>query len=209
MRLWEREIVEALAGKVRAFSVEQIERTWWTESRAGRRQAKDSIRRLERAGWLEVRRVIARAVLPLAAPILCWRPGEPAPEFLDIAKLLHQRSGGFATATTVCLPTKQTKALFGAASTANRFKLTQTTHDLHVAEVFLKYRADGFDVGRCWIGEDNLPRYWPIAARPDALLLDDIGVVICAVEYGGDYSPERLQSFHSAFSRSGLAYELW
>ena len=37
MKAWEREVLEALAGKVRAFSVEQVRGAWWPPSQSGMR----------------------------------------------------------------------------------------------------------------------------------------------------------------------------
>jgi hypothetical protein len=83
------------------------------------------------------------------------------------------------------------------------------THDLQVAEIFLRYRACGLDVLQCWVGEDVFPRRWRTTARPDALLLDAQGKFLRAVEYGGDYTPQRMWTLHRALAYVGLSYEIW
>ena len=81
------------------------------------------------------------------------------------------------------------------------------THDLHVSEVFLRYRSMGRQ--HEWCSEDQLAKGWPIRERPDAVLVDDDRDIVRAVEYGGDYSAERLAELHSGFSSVGLNYEIW
>jgi len=82
------------------------------------------------------------------------------------------------------------------------------THDLNVAELFLHYRREGLPNHR-WTSEDRLPRDWPIPERPDAVVRDDAGEIIRAVEYGGDYPASRLAELHAGLSRIGLSYEVW
>ena len=101
----------------------------------------------------------------------------------------------------------RTIVLFGQGR-APSVKLTQMTHDLHVSEVYLRYRTDGLS-SRHWLSEDRLPREWPLRERPDAVLSDDEGRVHRAVEYGGNYPPKRLAELHAALSSIELAYEIW
>lgn len=89
-----------------------------------------------------------------------------------------------------------------------RIKLTQMTHDLHVGEVLLSYRRRGYDLRR-WVGEDYFPATWPLRERPDALLIDERGRFSRVIEYGGDYSVDRLLKSHQAAARVDLAYEIW
>ena len=111
--------------------------------------------------------------------------------------------------TTVVTATRKTHNLFGRGVVPRRPKLTQITHDLHVAEVFLAYCTRGFDVQRRWVLEDYFPDTWPIREQPDAILLDEEGKFLRAVEYGGDYSVERLEKLHHALARIWLPYEIW
>ena len=86
-------------------------------------------------------------------------------------------------------------------------KLTQMTHDLHVSEVFLRYRRRGQQAA--WRSEDQLPSNWPLRSRPDAVLCNESGEIVHAVEYGGDYSATRLIELHVGFSEIDLSYEIW
>jgi hypothetical protein len=82
------------------------------------------------------------------------------------------------------------------------------THDLSVSELYLHYRKRGLP-GRCWTSEARLGRDWPIKERPDAVLRDEAGAIVRALEYGGDYTARRLAELHSGLSSIGLPYEIW
>ena len=97
---------------------------------------------------------------------------------------------------------------FGHGGAGAQIKLTQMTHDLHVGEVLLSYRRRGYDLRR-WVGEDYFPTTWPLRERPDALLIDERGQFSRVIEYGGDYSADRLLKLHRAVARIDLAYEIW
>ena len=57
-----------------------------------------------------------------------------------------------------------------------------------------------------WCSEDQLPASWPIRERPDAVLLDDRGEIARAIEYGGDYSSQRLTELHNGFSDDAIGF---
>ena len=82
------------------------------------------------------------------------------------------------------------------------------THDLNVSEIYLHYRKSGLP-NRCWISEDRLPHDWPLRERPDALLRNNDGQIVRAVEYGGDYPATRLAELHVGLSSIGIGYEIW
>ena len=209
MKIWEQEIVTALARAVRGFSLEQITRTWWSASHHGRRRARQAMRRLAEAGWLEWHDVLARPICELHKPVISWTHGHEAPPWDDVARILHRRAQASASVMSVVTASQRARNLFSNAHGGRPLKLTQVTHDLHVAEVFLRYRASGLNVSQRWVGEDNLPAHWPIRQRPDALLLENNGRPFRAVEYGGDYSPQRLENLHAGLAYLGLSYEIW
>ena len=72
-----------------------------------------------------------------------------------------------AAVTTVITATRKTHTLFGRGVVKCRPKLTQMTHDLQVAEIFLAYRHRGFDLREHWVLEDHFPHTWPIRVQPD------------------------------------------
>jgi hypothetical protein len=162
---------------------------------------------LEANGWLQMNRSLARPVCELHRPLLTWSPGDRAPDFWRLSRVLHKRSMQNASLTTFVFASPKSLVLF-AQGRAPSVKLTQMTHDLQVAEVYLKYRTDGLS-SRHWISEDRLPRDWPLRERPDATLTDDDGRIYRAVEYGGNYPPSRLTELHDGLASIELTYEIW
>ena len=131
------------------------------------------------------------------------------PDFHSLSELLHKRAMVPAKLVTIIFSTNKSTALFGKGALP-KIKLTQMTHDLHLAEVFLIYRLRGLPMDE-WIGEDNFPGSWSLRQRPDGLLRRADGTIYRAIEYGGDYAPERLRELHDGFSSCStkLAYEVW
>lgn len=210
MNPWEHKLLDVLANHVRFLAVGQLARASFAGQRLSGRRAAHAALTLADSGWLRLAKVLARPLQHLHQPLCQWRHTEPVPDFVVLSRRLHQRASLSAALTTIASATAKTCMLFGATrSSAARVKLTQTTHDLQVAEVFLRYVARGFAPGMHWVGEDNLPDTWPIRQRPDALLVDDAGQYVRAVEYGGDYSEERLIDLHRGLSTIPLSYEIW
>jgi hypothetical protein len=82
------------------------------------------------------------------------------------------------------------------------------THDLNVAELYLHHRRGGLPAC-CWTAEDRLPGSWPLKERPDAVVRNQTGDLVRAVEYGGDYPASRLEELHAGLASIRLAYEIW
>ena len=210
MNPWEHELLDVLANHVRFLAVAQLARASFSGQRLSGRRAAHTALTLADSGWLRLAKVFARPLQSLSQPLCQWRHAEPVPDFAVLSRRLHRRASLSAALTTIVTATAKTCTLFGATrSSAACIKLTQTTHDLQVAEVFLRYVARGFPRGVHWVGEDVLPETWPIRQRPDALLVDDAGQYVRAVEYGGDYSEERLIDLHLGLSSIPLTYEIW
>jgi hypothetical protein len=209
MRPHEQEILSVVTNCVRALTVRQVARSWWSDSRKGVARAETSLHELADDGWLQLQTVLARPVPLLQAPLATWMPGDRVPGFPNLSKLLHQRAMVPAKLATVIFATSKSTALFGKGALP-KIKLTQMTHDLQLAEIFLVYRSRGLPIDQ-WLGEDHLPHSWPIQQRPDSVLKRTDGTIYRAIEYGGDYSPERLAELHEALSSigDGLPYEIW
>lgn len=202
----EHELLRALAEAVRLFTLTQVARTWWTDTRWGRHRAGRATEQLASRGLVHVRRVLARPLAILEAPIAVWKPGMATPPFEQLVRQLHDRARVPAQLVTVIFASQRTVVMF-ASGKRPTIKLTQITHDLHVSELYLHYRS----LGRSheWLSEDRLPPSWPLRERPDAVLRDDQGRITRALEYGGDYPVARIEELHRGLARIGLAYELW
>ena len=139
MNPWEEEILVALVWHLRVLSVEQIARTWWQGQATANRRATDAIKARQQSGWLHVRELISRPTVPLEGPLVCWEPGQRAPDFEDLSRLLHRRARTAARKIMVVSATRKSRQLYGVAGSAQRPKLTQVSHELFVAEVFIRY----------------------------------------------------------------------
>ena len=207
MKPHEEQILRALANDIRALSMRQLARTWWTDTRWGRSRAEAAMKELESGGWLRIHRSFARSISELYRPLMSWQPGDDTPNFWRVSRVLHRRSMKHASMTTFVFAGSRSIALFGEGRAAS-VRITHMTHDLHVTEVYLRYRTNGLS-SRHWVSEDRLPRDWPLRERPDATLADDAGRIYRAVEYGGNYPPMRLAALHDGFSSIELRYEIW
>lgn len=209
MNAWELALLDVLANHLRFLAVPQLARASFAGQRPGKRTARRA-QRLADFGWLRVTEVFARPVRPMAQPLCQWRHAEPAPDFTHLSRRLHRRASFPARLTVVISATAKTCQLLGVSrSSTLRIKLTQTTHDLQVAELFLHYATWESDPGVHWVSDDALPATWPVPQRPDALLVDDAGQFVRAIEYGGDYSQERLADLHYGLASIPLPYEIW
>lgn len=203
----EKQIVCALAESVRAMTLEQIAATWWTSTRWGKSRAKASLQALVDSGWLHLQRALVRKIHQPLGPLVAWEPGDAQPEFDELARALHRRALSDAKFATVAYAAKRAVLFFGSGP-APSVKLTQLTHDLNVSELYLRvFRSR--DDGTRWLSEDRLPSDWPMRERPDAVLVDESGKTLRAIEYGGDYPVSRLQELHTAFANANLGYQLW
>ena len=207
MRPHEEQILRALANDVRVLSLQQVARTWWTDTRWGRSRAKAAMTELESLGWLQIHRSLARPIDEMQEPLMSWSPRDDRPDFWRLSRVLHKRSMQDASMTTFVFASPKSIVLFGRGR-APSVKLTHMTHDLHVAEVYLTYRRTGLS-SRHWISEDRLPSDWPLRERPDAALVNDDGQFYRAVEYGGNYPPSRLAELHEGLASIELDYEIW
>lgn len=206
----ELELLELLSNRVRFLSLAQIARGWFEGQRHAGRQAAQLTRKLAQFGWLEVTDIFARSVAPLSAPLCRWRHAEPMPDFVALSQHLHQRASLPAAQTTIVRATAKARTLLSGGGTSKpRIKLTQATHDLQVAEICLHFVRAKQNCGSRWVSEDALPNTWPIPQRPDALLVDGDDQPVRAVEYGGDYSYQRLYEFHFGLASIPIPYEIW
>lgn len=202
----EEEIVRTLADKVRVLTLSQVARTWWTESRWGKSRAKSALSRLEERKLVRLRRALARPIDLDERPMVQWSIGDVIPDLETVATYLHRRAMTDASMQSIVIAASKAVALFGSGRAAS-IKLTQLTHDLHVSEVYLRYRNG--ELVKRWLSEDRLTVDWPVRVRPDAVLADETGQLSHVVEYGGDYPVDRLIELHEQLASIPLSYEIW
>lgn len=207
MKNREKELLRVLSNHVCVLTDKQIAKTWWSDTATGRSRARKALYELQDSGWLKVQRVLARSVNPAANPLYSWRPGEGSPDFHGYSRILQRRALEPAKLVTISVATEKTNNLLGIGKRSS-VRLTQLTHELQVSELYLTYRRRGLTDFH-WLNEGRFPKSWPVRERPDALLVDSNGILFRAIEYGGDYLPERLHALHTGLSNIGLEYEVW
>jgi len=205
----DKEILTTLCSKVRFLSLEQIAGAWWQGTSDSKGQAWKRLKRLSEIRWLTISRVLARPILTLEKPVLEWHPDEPRPIFSAVSKKLKTRWKESAREVVVFLASRQAKAIFGGQVLGVVKNLCQTTHDLHVAEVYLRYRREMPEVADQWVGEDAIALERKGGKVPDALLRDADGSTLRAVEFGGAYAAERVEAFHLHCEQQAIPYEMW
>lgn len=203
------EIIAALCFKARFFSLEQIARDWWPERALALKLARQRMLSLAGDGWLKNFRVLVRPLLVLEEPVVDWEPRSPAPDFAAVARTLQGRWKSPASRTELFLASPHARAVFGGKLLGAVKNLCQTTHDLHVAEVFLHYRRKDPSISAAWVGEDQLSRSRKRQKLPDAFLQDAEGKIVRVIEFGGAYSASRLSELHDHCAEQCLPYEIW
>lgn len=202
-------ILGALTGQVRMFTLMQIALGWWSATPTGHKNAAHRLSLLVRASFVMRCEVLAHPLLHLQRPYIEWQPGDPAPQCLLISKLLQTRWCAQPRRTHVYLATPLAAARFGGIAPGQVRNSCQTTHDLHVAQIYLHYLLAQSPHLRNWMGEDRCDHTQPGQKVPDALLIAGDGGQYRAVEFGGRYSAQRLLDYHAYCEAQNLPYELW
>ena len=209
MRAEEEKILQTLAGPIYFLAISQIARVWFSQFTRPHQAAGTAARRLSRAGWIEIHQILARPLVPLLGPMVSWQHGDEDPDFYWVSSQLSQRARVPAKLTRIVLATAKAHTMFGSGCNRKKLKLTQATHDLQVAEILFHYRQENRLADANWRSEEQLPANWFFKQRPDAWLTDASGSVIRALEYGGDYTPDRLYDLHVALASLAIPYEIW
>ena len=203
----DRLLLTALTGRVRLLAWEHARTLWPTAY--GDRTALKRLAVLTRAGLLVRRYVHSRPALVLTRPATAWTPDEDAPDFHALSRCLQARWKEPPRRTTVYLATRRTAGLLGGTARGCVATPYQSSHDLGVASVYLRYLARDPDGAALWVGEDLLPKAGHGQKRPDAELRTPDGEPVRAVEFGAGYPATRLEAFHRDCVRRSLPYEVW
>jgi len=203
------EIVTLLCFAVRFFSLEQVARTWWSDQPREIRRTRQRMLRLAKNRWVRPLTILARPLLKMEAPIFEWRLGGDAPDTAAVSRMLRKRWKEPAHDVEIFLATPRATAVLGGGALGSMKNLCQTTHDLHVSEVFLFYRENRPELASLWVGEDSVIPLHEHEKRPDAVLLNDAREILRVVEFGGAYKPDRVQAVHDFCRQRNLPYELW
>ena len=210
MRLIDRdiEILDTLATKVRLLSVPQIADAWWPDRASGKSQAVRRLRQLKAAGLIDEQTVHAYPPIPLAEPVATWAPGGPEPDCEAISYRLQSRWSGSPRLTPVYTASEQTARRFGGVG-GRLAHPTQATHDLHVADLYLRARRLDPVTAGLWLTEDLRPKAGFRQKDPDVIIDYPDGRPLLVIEFGGRYDAIRVREFHEHCARQNWRWELW
>ncbi len=205
-------LMRVLTRQVRAVSLDQatrILRSLHAESASIR----SLIGRLHNEGMIEATSV-AIAYPHVQSRILMWRPHHSAPKHEHTRWLLERRWADLAPeAMPIYWATKKSERFYGGIARLLSHA-GQLEHDLGTAEVLTVAYEENRHWTNDWIGEDLLQREYPklarrLRVRPDAVTLDNRGDIFKAIEFGGQYSVDRLRRLHASFEWQRIRYEIW
>jgi hypothetical protein len=204
----DRELLEALARRVRVFSVPQVARTWWPDADDGRRAALARLRTLASEGCVDLDHAHVHPELELREPVVSWAEGLPEPDFGPVAYKLQSRWRERVRAETIVTIARAAAPEFGGYPSP-ALRTDEITHDVHLAAVYLRYREHSPALASDWVNERVIRRTRPVRGGPlpDAMIRSSS--VQRVVEFGGAYSKRRVRIFHAFCSAKGFAYELW
>lgn len=165
---------------------------------------------LTNAGFLECEQVLSPPMIELPGPVAVWEPGQPEPNAQVVSWQLVSRWPKLdALPIMLYFATETTHNQYGGARTPHRPKADQVCHDLHVAELYLKFRRERPEDAARWIGEDARRKSGRFLKDPDALLDRGPNASPHVVEFGGRYDAKRVAAFHKDCAQRGRSYELW
>lgn len=201
------QITGCLAVNVRLFSRKQISRHWFSGDNANARRRLDQLASHNLMQQVSVR---ARSLPPMETPIVNWRPGEPAPDFGKASHQCRARWRMRPVRTIVAyVATELTANLFGGRCRHGITKDLQVTHDLGVSQIWLTLSMIAPHWADAWKGEDVMAHTRYRQKLPDAFIVDVAGLPVCAQEFAGSYSRERIRDFHIDNQKRNLSYQLW
>ncbi len=197
------QIVEVLTHRVPLLSIAQTAREWFGSTPRAPANAAARMRILQEKGFVEHFTLMASAELELRQPLARWRPGDPQPALERIVPMGVHRWAQ-PVPTPVITASAQAARSFGGNEPCLR--LASITHDLHLAQIFLKQNVH---LRRRWVPESTLMATARRGTRvPDALIR--LGGTSVLVELVGDaYRPADLVKLHRYAASKGYRYEIW
>lgn len=202
-------ILSVLTNRLRVLSVEQVAKQWFAHTAAPLRQARKRVRRLVACGYLWRETVMAHRPLPLSGPTLSWQPGSHEPELGQLAYHFKRRWREALQPIDIVRATDKARQVFGGYIRGGPLRLSETSHELSLAEVFLLYRQHHPELADRWRPECELlaTGYDLTSHVPDAVIPAGAGGLDLLIEFGGAYRKQKLERLHEAYRTQH--YELW
>lgn len=204
-------VIWTLTRKVRVLTLEQAARTWWPASPHPPEAATASLMRLEREGLVRLVSIMAHPEIELNAPAFRWEPGGSEPHFGSIAYQLRARWKLPPVSTKVVAATKEAVRRFGGFIGDRLPRAAESTHDIHLTQVYLQILENDPSAAKRWVCEHEL--YSEGRGRherlPDAVIRPRHrgAEQTLVIEFAGRYAKRKLQEFHAEMNP--YPYELW
>jgi hypothetical protein len=213
-------VLSTLCHRVRRAMSRQFAAALWPPGPSGELNAQRAIQRLIDAGYLDEYPVIVEE-LQLFQPLVMWAPRETTPDLAAVARHIQERWTGRGKVERVLVATNAAVGLYGGFAGGRKLP-DQASHDIHVAQIYLRLLTTQPSVARQWKSEERLAyerrRYRRpgdlsdlphIEKVPDAVLCDDAGNIRSVIEFSGEYKLERLQRLHRYCVENAYPYECW
>jgi hypothetical protein len=209
MNAVKRALSRAFCFKARRFTFTQQVRLCALYGVRSEEVVRRTLRELISAELLEFADVLAKPMLPLLSWHFCWHPGDPEPDFSALAWDLEKRWKLALEPVRIYFASQKCRQIFGGVTKGKPKTQSQLSHDLHVSGVWLRLAETSPALAKAWVHEDELEsEYEDGESRPDAVLYEK-GRPTCAIEFGGGYPADKLESQHLGCAERNLPYQLW
>lgn len=217
----DQELLRLLADKVPVLSLRQIADAFFAGDKGN---AVRSLSRLLSRQLISSQQVSAKTPPAFRSPVVAWTPGQNPPSATRLSYQLGRRWAQQGIRTRQCyLIGPRYAALTGISNPNHLRRPLHASHELAMADLYLHFHAERPTDARNWLAEQVYCQpHWQerlisrdgcsfgmVGQKPDALLVDENGVVIKAIELGGVYNAKRLERFHRWCQRRRLPYEIW
>jgi hypothetical protein len=197
------QVVKTLATKVRVMTLEQVAENWFSDLARPKNAAREGLHRAEKEGLLVTAWGMAHPTVPLPGPLYRYEANDrtPPPLFGRLSWEARRRFRKAPVRTLYVTAAKLGKAAFGQSPGRRSGRTSELTHDIHVAEVYLRFLKLDSEREREWRGEDHLQGS---VIRPDAVIGDT------AIDFIGKYSASKIESLHRQYIGAGIrVFEFW
>ena len=204
-------VLDVLALRTRVATEEQLGRIVAARC-AGKPSIRTVMKRLKSAGLVNGR-LISAAFIESIVPLVEVDFHDFPLDFQTIARRLAERWRNVRSRrVTVWWATERATNFLGGAASLPRHA-TQIEHDLGTTSILARLHETQPDAVAQWVGEDILRRDYAPMCRcfskvPDAALIRD-DVVLKFIEFGGQYSADRIRKFDQHCQKHRLPYSLW
>lgn len=193
-----RDIIHTLTHHCRLLTAEQIATHWFAHTVSPVKITLQFLRRQERQGLLRLEHTMVHPPLELCEPLVHWQPEmAEEPNWQSVAWRVQSRWNQCPVRSVIVSATHRARIHSGGPIGGRPIRQTEMSHDVSLAELWLRFRTIDPTVASSWIPEDALSGIAPNGKKPDGLIT--VAGNEIAVELAGKaYSAKRLAAIHAA-----------